>query len=158
MNDEAKKQALRKMTYGMWVLTAGKGDDLEGSSVTWVMQTSFNPPLVTVAVKSDSHLAQVVERHQAFALHLLTKEQKALAEAFTRPTTVGGGKIGGLAFKPGTVAPLLEGFPAWIEAKVTDVVRRGDHSLFVGQVVEAGVSDEKAQPLVLADVGWNYGG
>jgi hypothetical protein len=32
--EEAKKTALRKMTYGMWVLTTGKGDDLEGSSVT----------------------------------------------------------------------------------------------------------------------------
>src|SRR5262245_15528068 len=36
MNEEAKVTALRKMTYGMWVLTAGNGDDLEGSSVTWV--------------------------------------------------------------------------------------------------------------------------
>jgi hypothetical protein len=56
------------------------------------MQTSFNPPLVVVAVKADSHLAQVIERHQAFAIHLLTKQQKALAEAFTKPTTVGGGQ------------------------------------------------------------------
>jgi hypothetical protein len=32
-------------------------------------------------------------------------------------------------------------------------VRRGDHWLFVAQVVEAGVSDDKAQPLVLAEVG-----
>ena len=81
MNEEAKKTALGKMTYGMWVLTAGKGDDLEGSSVTWVMQTSFNPPLVAAAVKADSHLAQVIERHQAFAIHLLTMEQKGLARA-----------------------------------------------------------------------------
>jgi flavin reductase (DIM6/NTAB) family NADH-FMN oxidoreductase RutF len=158
--EEAKKMALRKMTYGMWVLTAGKGDDLESSSVTWVMQTSFNPPLVVAAVEVDSHLAQVIERHQAFAIHLLTKQQKALAEAFTKPTKVGGGKIGGIAFKPAPVtgAPLLEGFSAWVGAKVTDVVRHGDHSLFVAQVVEAGVSDDKAKPLVLAEVGWNYGG
>ncbi len=39
-----------------------------------------------------------------------------------------------------------------------DVVRCGDHSLFVAQVVEADVSDDKAQPLVLAEVGWHYGG
>ena len=41
---------------------------------------------------------------------------------------------------------------------MTDVVRRGDHTLFVAQVVEAAVSDDKAQPLVLSEVGWNYGG
>jgi len=160
MNEEAKKMVLRKMTYGLWVLTAGKGDDLEASSLAWVMQTSFNPPLVVAAVEAHSHLAQVIERHQAFAIHLLTKQQKALAEAFTEPTTEGGSKIGGITFKPAPVtgAPLLEGFSAWAEAKVTDVVSCGDHSLFVAQVVEAGVSDDKAQPLVLAEVGWDYGG
>ncbi len=160
MNEDVKKTVLRKMTYGMWVLTAGKGDDLEGSSVTWVCQTSFSPPLVTVAVRADSHLAQVVERHQAFALHLLTKQQKALAEAFTKPTACGGGKIGGIAFKPGAAsgAPLLEGFAAWVEAKVTDTVKRGDHTLYVAQVVEVGLTDAKAEPLVLAEVGWHYGG
>jgi hypothetical protein len=38
----------------------------------------------------------------------LTKQQKALAEAFTKPTTAGDGKIGGIAFKPAPVtgAPL----------------------------------------------------
>ena len=41
---------------------------------------------------------------------------------------------------------------------MTDVVRCGDHSLFVAQVVDAGVSDDKAQPLVLAEVGWHYDG
>jgi len=30
------------------------------------MQTSCDPPLVVAAVKDDSHLAQVIERHQAF--------------------------------------------------------------------------------------------
>ena len=140
------RSVLRKMTYGMWVLTAGKGDDREGSSVAWMKQTSFDPPLVVVAVETDSHLALVIERHQAFAIHLLTKQQKALAEAFTKPTTERGSKMGGIAFKPAPVtgAPLLEGFSAWAEAKVTDVVRCGDHSLFVAQVVEAGVSDDKA--------------
>ena len=70
------------------------------------MQTSFNPPMVVVAVKTDSHLAQVIERHQAFAIPLLTKQQKALAEAFTKPTTVSGGKIGGIEFKPAPVTGL----------------------------------------------------
>jgi len=160
MNEDVKKTVLRKMTYGMWVLTAGQGDELEGSSVCWVTQTSFNPPLVVAAIRADSHLAKVVEKSQAFALHLLTKQQKALAEAFTKPTASGGGKIGGVAFKPGpaTGAPLLEGFAAWCEAKVTDTVRRGDHTLYVAQVMDVGASDPKAEPLVLAEVGWSYGG
>ena len=61
----------------------------------------------------------MIERHHAFAIHLLTKQQKVLAEAFTKPTTVGGGRIGGIAFQPAPVtgAPLLEGFSAWVGAE-----------------------------------------
>jgi flavin reductase (DIM6/NTAB) family NADH-FMN oxidoreductase RutF len=158
MEAELKKKVLRKITYGMWVISAAAGDDVEASSITWVMQGSFKPPLVVVGVRADTHLRTVIEKGKAFALHLLSASQKDLAEAFTKPTKVEGGKIGGVAWKPGaTGAPLLEGFSAWLEARVTDVVSRGDHVQFVAEVVEAGMSSDE-EPLALATTGWNYGG
>ena len=159
MEAETKKQVLRKLTYGMWVIAAAAGDDVEASSITWVMQASFKPPLVVIGVRADTHLRTVIERGKAFALHLLSAAQRDLAEAFTKPTKVEGGKIGGLGWKPGaTGAPLLEGFAAWLEARVTDVVERGDHTIFVAEVVEAGLLDGAVEPLVLATTGWSYGG
>ena len=50
MQAETKKKVLRKLTYGMWVISAAAGDDVEASSVTWLMQGSFKPPLVVVGV------------------------------------------------------------------------------------------------------------
>ena len=158
MQAETKKKVLRKLTYGMWVISAAAGEDVEASSVTWLMQGSFKPPLVVVGVKADTHLRTVIEKGKAFALHLLSATQKDLAESFTKPTVVEPGKIGGHAWKPGaTGAPLLEGFSAWLEARVTDVVVRGDHAIFVAEVVEAGMTSDEA-PLALATTGWNYGG
>ncbi len=158
MEAETKKKVLRKLTYGMWVIAAAAGDDVEASSITWLMQGSFKPPLVVVGVRADTHLRTVIEKGQAFALHLLSSAQKDLAESFTKPTKVEGGKIGGLAWKAGaTGAPLLEGFSAWLEARVTDTVTRGDHVIFVAEVVEAGMSEDVA-PLALATTGWTYGG
>jgi flavin reductase (DIM6/NTAB) family NADH-FMN oxidoreductase RutF len=114
MDATLKKQVLRKMTYGMWVLATGTGDDIEASSVTWTMQMSFTPPLVAVAIKADSRLAQMVEKNGAFALHMLDKDQKDVANAFIKPTTVADGKIAGVAFHagPATGSPLLDGFAA----------------------------------------------
>jgi hypothetical protein len=37
-------------------------------------------------------------------------------------------------------------------------VKRGDHTIFVGETVGAGVRDESATPLLLRDTGMNYGG
>jgi len=47
-------------------------------------------------------------------VHLLTKEQKALAEAFTSDDVAAEDRR--VAFKPGSVAPLLE-VRAWVEPR-----------------------------------------
>jgi flavin reductase (DIM6/NTAB) family NADH-FMN oxidoreductase RutF len=160
MNPDIRKSVLRKMTYGMWLLSTGTGEDLEGSSVTWVTQVSFTPPLVTVALRGDSRLCKMVAKHKAAVLHLFASHQKNLAEAFTKPTVCGDGKIGGIAFKAtaATGMPLLEGFSSWFEVKVIDTVAKGDHTVFVCEVVEVGETDPKARPLILSEVGWSYGG
>jgi flavin reductase (DIM6/NTAB) family NADH-FMN oxidoreductase RutF len=159
MTPELEKQVLRKFTYGMWVLAAGTGDDLEASSVTWVTQVGFTPPLVAVALKRDTRLAEVVKRHEAFTLHMLSAQQE-LAGAFIKPTVVADGKIGALAYKaaPVTGMPLLDGFACWFEARVTEIVEPGDHALVIAEVVAVDASDATAQPFTLAQAGWSYGG
>ncbi len=160
MNQELKTQVLRKMTYGMWVLAADAQGEREASAVTWVMQVSFQPPLIAVAVRTSTHLYKVVSRSRAFALHLLSAEEKSLAESFTRPTEQTESTLGGKSFAPGalTGAPILDGFACWLEARVIDVVAHGDHSVFTAEVVNVGAQDVKAMPLVLSAVGWHYGG
>jgi flavin reductase (DIM6/NTAB) family NADH-FMN oxidoreductase RutF len=56
-----------------------------------------------------------------------------------------GGRINGEAFHAGsTGAPILESVPAYVECRVIDIVERGDHSIVVGEVVDAGVRGEIA--------------
>lgn len=160
MDAELKKQVLRKVTYGMWVLATGKDADLEASSVTWLTQVSFTPPLVSVAIKRDTHLAEVLRRQRAFTLHLLSNEQQELAGAFIKPTVIADGKIGGHAYQaaPVTGMPVLDGFAAWLELRVVEIFEPGDHAMFVGEVVGVGATDAAAQPFTLAQAGWSYGG
>ncbi|MCB1269748.1 MAG: flavin reductase family protein, partial [Microthrixaceae bacterium] len=46
----------------------------------------------------------------------------------------------------------------WFECRVTDTVARGDHTVYVAEVVDAGVRDENVTPLLLRSTGMNYGG
>jgi flavin reductase (DIM6/NTAB) family NADH-FMN oxidoreductase RutF len=41
---------------------------------------------------------------------------------------------------------------------VTDAVARGDHTVFVAEIVNAGLRDADAAPLLLGRTPWNYGG
>ena len=87
---------------------------------------------------------------------MLGKTQQAAAYAFFKPVTPEGQTIG---------AHILEQAPGYIECSLVQPVASGDHSIFIGADVDAGVSQPPAgRPddvtLTLRDIGENvfYGG
>lgn len=151
MNDEAKKTALRMIPYGLYVLTAKNASgEVAAATINWVTQMSFKPALIAIGVKADSGAHAIIEQTKEFVLNNLGKEGKGAAFAFFKPTVVEGNKLSGEPFVDGTVvkAPVLTNCPAHVECKVTDVVKRGDHTVFVAEVVEAQV---RVQPAARAD-------
>ena len=160
MDNDAKKLALRSITYGLYVLTTRCGDDYGAGGVNWLTQTSFDPPLVVAAVKADSGSKAIIEKSGTFAVNTLRDDQLDIAKAFFRSTEVADGQINGQDFEDGpeTGSPLLTATPYWFECRVTDTVDRGDHTIFVAEVVNAGVRDADAAPLELRTTGMNYGG
>jgi flavin reductase (DIM6/NTAB) family NADH-FMN oxidoreductase RutF len=160
MDEESKRSVLRKLPYGMYVMTAAARERVAGSTLTWLSQCSFRPPLVMLGIQSESQMHAMVEAAGALAVNILAETQAKVAETFFRPVAVEGDRLGGFAFKPGpmTGAPLLLDLPAWFEARVTDSVHQGDHTVFVAEVVNAGLHDPNAAPLLLSSTRWNYGG
>ncbi|HUC99284.1 MAG TPA: flavin reductase family protein, partial [Candidatus Polarisedimenticolaceae bacterium] len=63
MDKENKKTALRMIPYGLYVLTGeGKDGKIAASTVNWVTQTAFEPPLVVVGVKADSGAHAIIKQ------------------------------------------------------------------------------------------------
>src|SRR5207249_4253992 len=156
-----------RIPYGLYVLTAeGKDGKVTDSTVNWVTQSAFQPPLVVVGVKADSGAHAIIKESKTFALNILGKDQKGQAFTFFKALEREGNTIGGEPFRKGTLgAPILEKAPAFVECQLVDTIEKGDHSIFVGEVKDAGVA---AQPsgrpddltLTLRDLGDKvfYGG
>ena len=97
---------------------------------------------------------------------MLGKGQQGQAFTFFKSLEREGDTIGGEAFAAGaTGAPVLANAPAFVECKLVDTVEKGDHSVFIGEVVEAGVRAEISgraddATLLLKDLGEKtfYGG
>ncbi len=142
MDATAKKTVLRMIPYGLYVLTAQRRDGTVGAAtVNWVTQASFTPPLVVVGVKADSLVHAVIKDSGAFALNVLGKGQQALAYTFFKPAARDGQTISGEPFRVGVSgSPILERTPGFVECRLVETVERGDHSVFVGEVVGAGVT------------------
>lgn len=146
MDQDAKKTALRMIPYGLYVLTAeGNDGSVAAATVNWVTQTAFEPPLVVVGVKTDSGAHAMIKDTKKFALNILGKGQQGMAFNFFKSHQREGDSVGGEPFeKSPDGVPLLVNTPAWVECKLVDTVERGDHSIFVGEVTEAGVRQQPA--------------
>lgn len=167
MDQNAKKIALRMIPYGLYILTGeSRTGEIAAATVNWVTQTAFDPPLVVVGVKTNSGAHSIIKDAGSFALNILGKNQQATAFAFFKPTQTEDNKINGESYRAGsTGSPLLESVPAYLECKLVDTVEKADHSVFIGQVVDAGVNQTPAAraddvTLTLKDLGDNvyYGG
>jgi len=142
MDPNARKTALRMIPYGLFVLTAAnKSGQAAAATVNWVTQVAFEPPLVVVGVKVDSHAHALIKETQAFALNVLGKGQQPMAFTFFKPAEVKNGTLSGEPYRAGsTGSPILTNLPAFVECTLEATVEKGDHSVFVGKVVDAGVA------------------
>ena len=160
MDEKAKKHTLRRIPYGLYVLTARTGDapGVNAATVSWLSQASFEPPRIVVALGNDSGIWHRVQAAGAFVVNVLGAGQKDLASAFFRQVEPEGHTLGGATFHEGTTgAPILDDVPAYLECRVVQRLDAGDHTLFLADIVEAGVQNHLGA-LDLTETGWHYGG
>ncbi|MBI1884669.1 MAG: flavin reductase [Chlamydiae bacterium] len=157
MDLQAKKKALKMISYGLYILTA-KADEVAGCTVTWLSQASMNPPMITVNLEKESHTYKMVEKSRQFVVNFLGKGQKEIASKFFKHVQVEDSKINGFDFRTGvTGSPILLEAVAYLECRVVDILKQGDHHVVLAEVIEAGVQKE-LEPLALRETGWSYGG
>lgn len=161
MDEDTKRTVLRRIPYGMYVMTSIADGRPSASTLTWLSQCSFHPPLLMIGVQSNSRMHYAIETSGALAVHFLAEGQEDVAQLFFGPPPdEEGHRLHGMPYEPGeaTGAPVLADLPAWLEARVTDRVDRGDHTVFVCEVVGTGLRDPDFRSLLLSDTHWNYGG
>lgn len=159
MDTATKKTVLRLFTYGLYAITAKHNDQVSAMTVNWIFQTSFEPPLLTLAVEADSHSRQVIEAAGAFAVNVYETGEREFAGSLGRTYAKHPEKVQGLEGKPGsaTGSLLLDKALAWVECKVINQVPSGDHVLFIAEVVDVGLNRE-GTPLTLKETGFKYAG
>ena len=157
MNEKYRKQSLRMFSYGVYILSSVKEGEYCVSTVTWVSQASFEPPMISVCIKRNSASYEIVKKRGEFILHLLGDNQKELASTFFKPTIFENEKLNGQEFSLANNLPLLKDIPAYIQCKVVEILENGDHPLFLAEVVDAKINND-SNPLELRKTGWTYGG
>jgi len=157
MNEKYRQQSLRMFSYGVYILSSVNEGEYCVSTITWVSQASFQPPMISVCIKRNSASYEIVKKRGEFILHLLGDNQKELASTFFKPTIFENEKLNGQEFSLENNLPLLKDIPAYIQCKVVEILENGDHPLFLAEVVDAKINND-SNPLELRKTGWTYGG
>jgi flavin reductase (DIM6/NTAB) family NADH-FMN oxidoreductase RutF len=158
MDAGARKQTLRMLSNGIYVLTSASGGRYGAATVTWLSQASFKPPLLMAALRPESNVFQCLEKSGVAVVHIVDRAQQDMAQRFFAPTAVQDGTLNGEPFAPGrTQAPVLKNALAYCECVVRQLCPLGDHTVVVMEVVEAACRG-KASPLTVEASPWQYGG
>lgn len=159
LDEKAKKTILRKIPHGLYICGVKDGEEINCFTASWVMQTSFKPPLIINCVRQDSGSHAMIKNSGFFTLSFPDSEQKDLVAQFFKPQRRVGNKLADVEFYPGEVSgcPIIKDTLGYVECQVVEAVEKGDHTVFVAEVISAGVHRE-GDPLLLETTGWQYGG
>jgi len=138
--------AMRHLAGGVSVITAGRGKDITGMTVTSVSSLSVDPPTLIVSINRESSSWPLMKRHGFFGVNILTADQVDIAERFTGK----GGLKGADRFAGADWITLMSGVPllvgalAALDCEVEDIVERQSHAIVIGRVLDLQVSTRTA--------------
>ena len=162
--DRLRRRVLWKMPSGLYVVgSTDKGDRRNGMTINWVTQVSFDPKLIGISVERSAFTHELIEAGGVFGVCLIDREDRAIVRKFTKPVDVdlAARTLNGVAYLdgPATGAPVLAQSVAYIECVVRQSVETGNHTLYLGEVVNtAFLKDEAIDVLRMEDTRMNYGG
>jgi flavin reductase (DIM6/NTAB) family NADH-FMN oxidoreductase RutF len=140
------RSAMRRLTGGVSVVTAGRGRDISGMTVTSVSSLSVDPPALMVGINREASSWPLVKRYGFFGVNILTADQIDIAERFTgKGGLKGAERFAGADWRTRVSGvPLLAGALVAIDCEVEDVVERHSHAIVIGRVLDVATSERTA--------------
>jgi flavin reductase (DIM6/NTAB) family NADH-FMN oxidoreductase RutF len=160
MIDPVLKRSLGQMMHGVQVVGAHHDGLSRAYCSHWIMQVSFEEPVVMASVSPKHDTFPLIEASGAFAVSVLAGDQVAAGQYFSYP----GRKFRHLADEfltvfPGTSLPVVRDSIAWLRCDVFDTKDMSDHRLFFARVVQVEPGRLREPPLLYSSrLGWRIAG
>jgi flavin reductase (DIM6/NTAB) family NADH-FMN oxidoreductase RutF len=147
-HEQALAAALGRVPSGLFIVTAGHGGTETGMLASWVQQCSFDPPQISVAVKSGRPVSDFLTAKAAFVVNVIAAGDASLLKHFGKGFAPGEPAFTGLdVYHTESGVPVLRVALAHLDCRVTSRVSGGDHELVIAQVVGGRLHGE-GQPAV----------
>ena len=137
--------AMRHLTGGVSVITAGRGSDISGMTVTSVSSLSVEPPSLIVSVNRAASSWPLLKRYGHFGVNILTADLDIAERCTGKGGLNGAARFAGAEWTTrASGVPLLVGALAAIDCEVEDIVERHSHAIVIGRVRDLQLSARTA--------------
>lgn len=155
--DKHLAAALGRVPSGIFVLTVADDHAETGMLASWVQQSSFQPPQVSVAIKPTREIVKMLPRGAVFTLNILEDGQTDMVAHFGKGFALTDDAFAGLEVdRCGTGGPILTESLAVLHCRVVERVSAGDHDLFIAQVIAGRMLDEGHPMVHIRKNGFHY--
>jgi flavin reductase (DIM6/NTAB) family NADH-FMN oxidoreductase RutF len=116
--------------------------ELFGLTVSAFTSVSLEPPLVLICIRNESSATDLFRKSMKYCVNILAEDQRPIAEKFSLAGE--GGRFQNLDYEIGKGgSPVIRGSIGFIDCKIIDIVKGGDHTLFIGEAIEVSAEDKK---------------
>jgi len=135
IDDARFKEAMSHFASGVTVVTTEHDGTPYGMTVSSFSSLSLHPPLVLVCVEKSVKTHDALRASGMFGVSILSSEQASVSNRFASRSD---DKFAGIDVRAGEHGmPLIGGSICTLECRVQGELRGGDHTIFVGEVLDA---------------------
>src|SRR5262245_4253093 len=149
--------ALGRIPSGLFVVTLCRDAADTAMLASWVQQCSFDPPLLSVAIKKGRDLAAWLVEGAPFAVNILGEGQNSIVSHFAQGRTLTDPPFDQASVERADGrAPILAAALAVLHCQVVEAFPTGDHQLFIGRINDGALRAEGRPWVHIRKNGLNY--
>jgi len=127
--------ALGRVPSGLFIVTMRNGEAETGLLTSWVQQCSFEPPQISLAVRTEREVNAWLTPGARFTVNILGEGEKSLVSHFARGFALDEPAFTGLSIRhPEGYPAVLTDALAYLLCEVAGQCPAGDHNLFIARV------------------------
>ncbi|MBK7166560.1 MAG: flavin reductase family protein [Candidatus Microthrix sp.] len=148
-----------KIPNALVLVGSRSGDERNAMTTSWVTQLSMEPVIIGIGVDNTAITHRLISEGGCFSVNLWDAENTRPFVKFSKPASDADGALNGRPVTAQTTgAPIFDEAIAWLDCRVRQAIDFGTHTLFAGELVDAGINDDDARAASLADTRMKYGG
>ena len=150
-----------KIPNALALVGSRSGDEWNAMTTSWITQLSMEPVLIGVGVDNDAVTHRLITEGGSFTVNLWSADDTRVFVKFSKPATFDEDAmtLNDRVVQAGaTGAPVFDEAIAFIDCEVRQSHDLGTHTLFIGEIVDAGVRADEARSASMSDTRMKYGG